>query len=607
MNGITKKILLFVAAAALVALWMDPSLALSGSAELAQEGSGTGAGNAGVSWTSILPPLVAIGIALLFRQVLFALFLGIWCGAFLAMGPGFENFFASFFSALSDYIVPATADASHMSIVIFTLLIGGMVGVITDNGGTRGVIRTITRFVKTKVQGQLTTSLMGFVVFFDDYANTMVVGSMMRPLTDRLRISRAKLAYLVDATAAPVATIALVSTWIGAMVGFISDAQAKMPDFNEAAYSVFINSLPYHFYSFFTILFVILIAWSGKDFATMLTSRINLYKAKYDPSLDTYNIYKKKLEEQEEETQKVSHWINAVVPIAVLVVGCVAGLFVTGSVLPSGVEAGTAEAAAFLERAGLGERIQNVIQSADSYAALLWGSLIALFTAVGMTLSQKLLSVDETLEGMMEGMHTMFDGLLILVLAWALSAITVELGTADYLMSVFGDALNPYWMPALVLVLSALTAFATGSSWGTMGILMPLVVPLAWEIGSSSGLDVNMTTEIIYASVSAVLTGSVWGDHCSPISDTTILSSIATQCDHVEHVNTQLPYAMIVGGISVAAMIGLLVAGIPWWIIYPTGVALIVAIIWKFGKTPDPADYTPEGAEPARTQIADGG
>jgi Na+/H+ antiporter NhaC len=204
---------------------------------------------------------------------------------------------------------------------------------------------------------------------------------------------------------------------------------------------------------------------------------------------------------------------------------------------------------------------------------------------------------------MMDGMHTMFDGLLILVLAWALSAITVELNTADFLVSVFGDLLNPFWLPALILFLSALTSFATGSSWGTMGILMPLVVPLAWEIGNSGGLEFEVVHEIIYASVSAVLAGSVWGDHCSPISDTTILSSIATQCDHVEHVNTQLPYAMIVGGISILAMIGMLVLSIPWWVIYPLGVVLIVAIIFKFGKIPDPSDYTPEGKEPALTDL----
>lgn len=534
------------------------------------------------SWISILPPLVAIFIALIFRQVLFALFLGIWMGAFLISDMDFTSVFSSFFSSLSDYIVPGVADADRMSIVVFSILIGGMVGIITDNGGTRGVIKAITRFVRTKVQGQVVTALMGFVVFFDDYANTMVVGNTMRPLTDKLRISRAKLAYLVDATAAPVATVALVSTWIGAMVGFIASAEAEMPNFNEAAYSVFINSLPYNFYAFFTILFVILIAWSGRDFGTMLKARINLYKAKHDPKLDKYNLYKDKIEEDEVKKSE-SHWINAAIPILTLVAGTILGLFVTGE----------------------GNTIQAIIETSNSYNALLWGSIASVVVAIIMTLSQKLMTVEKTLEGMMSGMHVMFDGVLILVLAWALSDVTMALGTADYLVSVFGETLNPYWMPTIVLVLSALTAFATGSSWGTMGILMPLVVPLGWQIGNATGLPMEVTLEVIYASVSAVLAGSVWGDHCSPISDTTILSSIATQCDHVEHVNTQLPYAMIVGGISILAMISALVLDISVWIIYPAGIALIVGIIYKFGKIPDPAAYTPEGMEPALTSLDD--
>jgi Na+/H+ antiporter NhaC len=532
------------------------------------------------SWISILPPLVAIAIALAFRQVLFALFLGIWMGAYLIGDLTFMGIFNSFFDALSGYIVPGVSDPDRMSIVVFSILIGGMVGVITDNGGTRGVIKAITKFVRTKVQGMVVTALMGFVVFFDDYANTMVVGNTMRPLTDKLRISRAKLAYLVDATAAPIATVALVSTWIGAMVGFIATAQAEMPDFNEAAYSVFINSLPYNFYAFFTILFVILIAFSGRDFGTMLKARINLYKAKHDSKLDKYNLYKDKIEEDEEKKSE-SHWANAAIPILTLVFGTILGLFVTGE----------------------GNSIQAIIETANSYDALLWGSLASVMVAIAMTLSQKLLDVEKTLEGMMNGMHVMFDGVLILVLAWALSDVTGDLGTADYLVSVFGESLNPYWMPAIVLVLSALTAFATGSSWGTMGILMPLVVPLGWEIGTSTGIPAEMTLEVIYASVSAVLAGSVWGDHCSPISDTTILSSIATQCDHVEHVNTQLPYAMVVGGISILAMISALVLNISVWIIYPVGVAVIVAIIYKFGKIPDPEEYTPEGKEAAITSL----
>ena len=525
-------------------------------------------GESGAGWLSILPPLLAIAVALIFRQVLIALFVGIWLGVFLLSDYRLVDVVSSFFTVLTDYIVPATANPDHMSIIIFSLLIGGIVGIITDNGGTRGVISLMMRFVKTKVQGQVMTSLMGFFIFFDDYANTMVVGNTMRPLTDKLQISRAKLAYLVDSTAAPIATVALVSTWIGAMVGYIDSAAAGLPNYNESAYLVFVNSLPYNFYAFFTIFFVLLIAVTGRDFGPMLKTRINLYKASKDRSLDKYDVYKKKVESKEENLLE-SHWSNAAVPILVLVLGTIVGLILTGE----------------------GSTIQDIVASADSYAALLWGSMASLVTAIVMTVSQKLLNTEETLKSMTEGMHVLFDGILILVLAWALSKITVDLGTADFLVSIFTDTLDPLWMPAIIFVLSALTSFATGSSWGTMGILMPLVVPLIWSMGNTGGFEYEMIQVLIYASVSAVLAGSVWGDHCSPISDTTILSSIASQCDHVEHVNTQLPYAMIGGVLSLVASVVVLVFGFPWWLAYPIGFAIMVGIVLKFGKHPEKETY----------------
>lgn len=523
------------------------------------------------TWVSLLPPLAAIIMALAFRQVLLALFVGIWMGTWLVSGMGFLSVFTTFFTSLTEYIVPATADADHMSIIIFSLLIGGIVGVITDNGGTRGIISVISNYIKTKVKGQLVTALMGFIIFFDDYANTMVVGNTMRPLTDKLKISRAKLAYLVDSTAAPVATIALISTWIGAMVGYIDSAEQGISGFNEAAYSVFIQSLPYNFYAFFTIIFVLMIAWSGRDFGPMLTSRENLYKAKHDPEFDEYHIYHEAKDERE-PTEKVSHWSNAAIPILTLIFGVIGGLFITGE----------------------GSSVQDIVATADSYAALLWGSLLAVVIAILMSVSRRLLTIDEALDGMFKGMHVMFNGVLILVLAWALSAQTVDLGTADYLVSIFGEVLNPLWIPVLVMIISALTAFATGSSWGTMGILMPLVLPLAWKLGGDAGLDPEVTLTVIYASVSSVLAGSVWGDHCSPISDTTILSSIASQCDHVEHVRTQLPYATVGGLISIAALIFVVVFDIHWLLIYPAGIVVMAIVIMKFGLQPNPDDYIPE-------------
>jgi Na+/H+ antiporter NhaC len=515
---------------------------------------------AGAHWTSILPPVLAIVLALLTRQVLFSLFISIWLGAWLVSDSGIIGIGTGFFSTLTDYIVPGIATTDHVSIMLFSLLIGGMIGIISENGGTRGVVDVVSKFVKTQRQGMVMTSLVGLFIFFDDYANTMIVGNTMRPLTDKLKITRAKLAYLVDSTSAPVATVALVSTWIGAMLGYITDAASKMPDYNEPAYSVFMGSLEYNFYAFLTIIFVFIISASGKDFGPMLTSRIQLLKAKNDPSLDKYGVY---IDESEmvQDNLVHSHYLNALLPILILVLGTSVGLYLTGS----------------------GETIRDIIATSNSYASLLWGSLLSLTSALVLTYSQKILSVDRMIKSMMQGMHTMFDGLIILVMAWALSELTSQLHTADYLVSVFSESLNPFWIPVVIFTLSAITSFSTGSSWGTMGILMPLVVPLTWALGKSNGLEFEVTHELIYASVASVLAGSVWGDHCSPISDTTILSSISSQCDHIEHVKTQLPYSIFVGVVSAVSLILVFVLNVPAWLIYVAFVPLLYFAIQKYG------------------------
>jgi len=523
------------------------------------------------SWWSLVPPLMAIFIALAFKQVVLALFVSIWSGAWLLNGMDVSAVFTGFLSAMSDHILPAAADPDHMSIILFSLLIGGMVGIITDNGGTRGVIAAVTNYVKTKVAGQIATSLMGFIVFFDDYANTMVVGNTMRPLTDKLKISRAKLAYLVDSTAAPIATVALVSTWIGAMVGYIQQAEEAIPGFSEAPYLTFVNSLPYNFYAFFTIFFVMVIAISGRDFGPMLKSRVDRYKAEFDPKYDKYQLFKDKLKKDEIEKPTSSAW-NAVIPILILVIGTITGLFATGE----------------------GSSIQDIIATADSYSSLLWGSLCALAAAIVMTVAQKMMKFEDTIRAMMNGMHIMFDGLLVLVMAWGLSEITGQLNTAGFLIEVFQGSLNPIWLPAIVLLLSFVTSFATGSSWGTMGILMPLVLPLTYSLCLELGITGDDLNQIFYAATAAVLAGSVWGDHCSPISDTTILSSIATQCDHLEHVKTQLPYAMVTGITSLVVTVLVINLGLHWSLGYVVGIAAMSFIVWKWGKTPEPDDYTEE-------------
>jgi Na+/H+ antiporter NhaC len=527
------------------------------------------------SWLSLVPALVAIGAALLFRQVVVALFGGVWIGAWIHYGT-LAGAWYGLLDTVQVYILNALADADHAAILIFTLMIGGVVGIIQKNGGTRGIVGLVTEWARSARRGQLATALLGTAIFFDDYANTLIVGGTMRPITDRLRISREKLAYIVDSTAAPIASLALVTTWIGYEVGLIGTAVAQLPGYDEAAYAVFLSSIPYSFYPILALLFVFAVATSRRDFGPMLRAERR--------ARETGQLYRSgsEIEQAEAESSVLvpgegtpKRAFNAVIPILVLVVGVLGGLWATGE----------------------GESVREIISSADSYKAMMWASLLSVIVAVALSVGQRILTLEEAINAWYAGMKAMLLAIIILVLAWALSGVNDTLGTADYLISNLSGTLAPGVVPALVFVLAALTAFSTGSSWGTMGILMPLVVPLAWGVLAAEGLsDDPANYHILYSAVSAVLAGAVWGDHCSPISDTTILSSLASSCDHIDHVRTQLPYALLVG--LVAIFLGTLPAGFgaPWWLCLTVGAGVLLAVLWYFGK---PVEVDPQPVEEA--------
>ena len=529
-------------------------------------------------WLSILPPVLAILIALLFKRVIPALFLGIWIGAWIAVGGAF-GWFYGLFDAFQVYVRDAMTDGDHVSIILFTLMIGGMVGIISKSGGMQGVVNRIVRWADTPRKGQLATGLLGLVIFFDDYANTLVVGNTMRPVTDRLRVSREKLAYIVDSTAAPVACLAFVTTWIGYEVGIIGAAVEQIAGYDESAYSIFLNSIPYSFYPILAIFFVFAVANSRRDFGPMYQAELRARStgAVLRPGA--------KVDEAAAEGQELApkpgqptRIVNAILPILVLVGGVLLGLWITGE----------------------GTSLRDIVGSADSYKALMWASLAGVLVAGGLAVGQRILTLEETVEAWYAGLKAMLFAMIILVLAWSLSAITGVLHTADYLVSVLGEALNPGFLPAIIFLLAAATAFATGSSWGTMGILMPLVVPLVWAVLQANAMAEPEHFHILYSTVSCVLAGSVWGDHCSPISDTTILSSMASGCDHIDHVRTQIPYAMTVG--LVALLLGTLPAGFgfPWWasLLISLGV-LSFGLRWRGNRVAD--EVAAMQAEPAAT------
>lgn len=481
-------------------------------------------------WFSIIPPLLAILLALLFRQVLVALFSGIYIGLLFIYD---FNPLSAILRLIDTNLFNAVKDPDHVYIILFTLMIGGVVGVISKNGGTIGLANQITRFAKTPRSGMLSSWLMGLVIFFDDYANSLIIGNMMRPITDKLKVSREKLAYIVDSTAAPIASLVIISTWIGYELGLIGDGlNVISSDLNP--YEVFIQTLPYRFYPIAAIFFVFLTSYFTRDFGPMLNAEQQARKADVlndDIERDEIIIT------QEKKINVKAKWYNGAIPILFILFGTIIGLIFTG------IET--------LESNGITNYgIEQIIRESDSYRSLLWASLLSGIVAIILTVTQKIKKLEETIKAWHSGVQSMMIAVTILVMAWGISSITNDLKTADYLISILSDSINPRLLPAIVFVICGLISFATGTSWGTMAIVMPIVIPMASTIAVAEGLIAEDVNLILVGVISSVLAGSVWGDHCSPIADTTILSSMASKCDHIAHVKTQLPYAIVVGVVS---------------------------------------------------------
>src|SRR5690554_1395491 len=547
-------------------------------------------------WLSLLPPLIAILLALILKEVLSALFIGIFIGAATIgfYGGGISGIFAAFFTVLDHYILNALLDPGHASVILFSVLIGSIVAVISKNGGMQGVVNRLIKYATNRRSGMLTTYFLGLAIFFDDYANTLVVGNTMRPITDRLKISREKLAYIVDSTAAPVAAIAFITTWIGAELTYITDGLAKIEvqhgvAITESAYGVFINSLAYSFYPIFTLFFVFFILYKQRDFGPMYAAEAKALKE--GNSADT--VTNRELEEFNPVKNAKIKAYNAIVPIFIVISGTFLGLLVTGlasshsDLLAGGIDLSNGTWAAIGteggEHVGFFRKLGIVIGNADSYVALLWSSMAGLAAAVLLTVTQRIMSLREVMDAVIVGVNTMMPAVVILILAWSLAGVTESLSTAEYLKEFFGNDFSHVWViPASTFVLSAFIAFSTGSSWSTMALMYPLVIPLSFAVAAGDPNYSEMA--IMYNTIASVLAGSVLGDHCSPISDTTILSSLATSCDHIEHVKTQMPYALSVG--AVALFIGVIpaAAGLPSWIAFLVGILLLYLIVHFVGR-----------------------
>lgn len=489
----------------------------------------------GTFW-ALVPPIIAIGLALITKEVYSSLFIGILVGAVFASDFSFEG---TMNHVLEDGIVKVLSDSYNVGILVFLVILGTMVCLMNRAGGSAAFGRWAGRKIHSRVGAQLATVALGVLIFIDDYFNCLTVGSVMRPVTDKHRISRAKLSYLIDATAAPVCIIAPISSWAAAVTGFVE---------GEDGFTLFINAIPYNFYALLTIVMMIGLAVMKVDYGPMAVHERNA-ALKGDLFTTGASPYDNSSEKQEESNGKV---IDLLIPILCLIVFCVIGMIYTGGFF-SGADFITA------------------FSQSDASVGLALGSFFGLIVTIILYMIRRVLSFKKCMACLPEGFKAMVPAILILTFAWSLKSMTDSLGAGEFVKNAMQGSAKEFMMflPAIIFLVGCGLAFATGTSWGTFGILIPIVV------------DVFSATshELMIISIAACMAGAVCGDHCSPISDTTIMASAGAQCEHVNHVSTQLPYAITVAGISFLVY---LLAGFVQnpWICLPIGIVLTLGFLF---------------------------
>ena len=526
---------------------------------------------------TLIPPLVAIVLAFITKNVVVSLFIGILSGSFIINISG-SNPFTALINAFLDVVdraVGSLADPWNAGIILQVLAIGGVINLVAKMGGAKAIAEALARKAKTAKSTQLITWFAGLLVFFDDYANALIIGPMMRPVADKMKISRERLAFIIDATAAPIAGLAIVSTWIGLEVGLIGDAFNGI-GVEADAFGVFLNTIPYRFYNILILVFIVITSLLLKDFGPMRKAEI---RARQGRSVDS-EIAMDSSEHSDLEPKegvRLSIW-NAIVPIGTLIIAALVAFYYSGySAIMGGDDATLIQL--FTDSPFTFTAIREAFSASDASVALFQSALLAGIVAMVMAVSQKIFTVSEAIDAWVDGMKTLVITGVILILAWSLSSVIKELGTAKYLIKLLSGSFPAFLLPSLIFVLGAIISFSTGTAYGTMGILMPLAVPLAHSI--------NPEMSFIVVNTSAVLTGAIFGDHCSPISDTTILSSMGAGCNHIDHVRTQMPYALFTGAITI--LFGYIPAGLgmPIYIVLPLAILAVFVGVQIFGKKVD--------------------
>jgi len=502
---------------------------------------------------ALLPPVVAIGLALVTKEVYSSLFIGILIGGLLYSGFGFEGTLVHVFQ---DGFVGSVADSYNVGILIFLVLLGAIVAMMNKAGGSEAFGRWASEHIKTKTGAMLATIALGVLIFIDDYFNCLTVGSVMRPVADKHGISKEKLSYLIDATAAPICIIAPVSSWAAAVSGFVKDS-------GVSGFQLFVKAIPFNFYAILTIVMMISLALMKFDYGPM--RKFEPYtkenaKQKIDTMIKRSGAFAEAVEVKEEgaikdKSRKTGKVIDLVVPIVVLIIACVIGMLYSGGFFS-------------------GASVIEAFSDSDASVGLMLGSACTFIIVVIYYMFRRVLKFQDLMSCLPEGFKAMVPAILILVFAWTLKAMTDSLGAREFVSAlVEGSASGlQVMLPAIIFLIGCFLSFSTGTSWGTFGILIPITISVF-----------PITTSIGVVCVSACMAGAVCGDHCSPISDTTIMASAGADCDHINHVNTQLPYAITVAAVSFVAYV--LAGLIPnWLVVLPIAIAMMIGTLFVIRK-----------------------
>ncbi|WP_455486868.1 Na+/H+ antiporter NhaC family protein [Clostridium sp.] len=524
---------------------------------------------------TLIPPIVAILLAFITKNVVISLFIGVLSGGFILNLTGF-NVFGALTQAFLDFInraLNSLSDPWNAGIVMQVLVIGGVINLVAKMGGAKAIAEALAKKAKTAKSAQLITWFLGICVFFDDYANSLIVGPIMRPVADKMKISRERLAFIIDATAAPIAGLAIISTWIGLEVSLISEGFQSI-GVEASGFGVFLQTIPYRFYNILILAFIVITIITLREFGPMRKAEISARKLK-DLTNEEVAVTSSHMDELEpKEGVKLSIW-NAIVPIGALIISAIVAFYYSGY---SSIMAGDDIAIqSIVTNSPLSfKAILEVFAASDASIALLQSALFSTVVAIVMAVWKKIFTISEAIEVWIDGMKGLIITGVILILAWSLGSVIKELGAAEYLVEALNGAIPAFLLPSLIFILGAIISFSTGSAYGTMSILMPLAIPLAYKI--------NPEMSFVIVSTSAVLTGAIFGDHCSPISDTTILSSMGAGCSHIDHVKTQMWYALFVAAITI--LFGYIPAGfgLPIYIVLPMSCVALFIGVMIFGK-----------------------